>query len=68
MLAKYIEYTRVALGCTLLPVWLAHTGVYLIKFLIVNLSYSPCSEPDGVQGRFEPPVSVIMLSPGVTGA
>ena len=41
------EYTRVALGCkcTLPPVWLVPTGVYLIKFLIGNLSYSPCSEP-----------------------
>ena len=37
-----IEYTRVALGCTLPPVWLE---LYLIKFLIRNLSYSPCSEP-----------------------
>ena len=27
-----IEYTRVALGCTLPPVWLVSTGVYLIKF------------------------------------
>ena len=34
-----------ALGCTLPPVWLVPTGVYLIKFLIRNLSYSPCSEP-----------------------
>ena len=40
-----IEYTRVALGCTLPPVWLVPPGVYLIKFLIGNLSYSPCSEP-----------------------
>ena len=40
-----IEYTRVALGCTLPPVWPMPTGVYLIKFLIGNLSYSPCSEP-----------------------
>ena len=44
-LIRTIEYTRVALGCTLPPVWLVPTGVYLIKFLIGNLSYSPCSEP-----------------------
>ena len=37
-----IEYTRVALGCTLPPVW---PRSYLIKFLIRNLSNSPCSEP-----------------------
>ena len=36
--APAIEYTRVALGCTLPPVWLEPTGVYLIKFLIGNLS------------------------------
>ena len=35
----HIEYTRVALGCILPPVWLVPTGVYLIKFLIGNLSY-----------------------------
>ena len=29
------------LGCTLPPVWLVPTGVYLVKFLIGNLSYSP---------------------------
>ena len=29
--AASIEYTRVALGCTLPPVWLVPTGVYLIK-------------------------------------
>ena len=42
-----IEYTRVALGCTFPPKWLVPTGVYLITFLIGNLSYmySPCSEP-----------------------
>ena len=43
--AASIEYTRVALGCTLPPVWLGPTGVYLIKFLIGNLSNSPCNEP-----------------------
>ena len=42
-----IENNRVALGCvhlqcTLPPVWLRS---YLIKFLIWNLSYIPCSEP-----------------------
>ena len=31
--------------CTAPPVWLVPTGVYLITFLIGNLSYSPCSEP-----------------------
>ena len=40
-----IEYTRVSLGSTLPHVWLVPTGVYLIKFIIGNLSYSPCSEP-----------------------
>ena len=40
-----IENTRVALGCTLPPVWLVPTSVYLIIFLIGKLSYSPCSEP-----------------------
>ena len=40
-----IENTRVALGCTLPPVWLVPTGVHLIKFIIGNLSYSPCSKP-----------------------
>ena len=39
----HIEYSRVALPCTLPPVWLH--GVYLIYFLIGNLSYIPCSEP-----------------------
>ena len=35
-----------ALGFTLPPVWLkVSTSVYLIKCLIGNLSYSPCSEP-----------------------
>ena len=34
-----------ALDCTLPPVWLVPTGVYLIYFLIGNLSYSPGSEP-----------------------
>ena len=42
---RTIEYTGVALGCTLPPVWLVPTGVYLIKFLIGTLSYSPCSKP-----------------------
>ena len=42
---KNIEYTRVALGFTLPPVWLVPIGVYLIKFLIGNLSHSACSEP-----------------------
>ena len=41
--ASRIEYTRVALGCSV------HSRLcgrsYLIKFLIRNLSYSPCSEP-----------------------
>ena len=41
----FIEYTRVALACTLPPMWLVPTGVYLIKYLIGNLSYGPCSEP-----------------------
>ena len=45
-----IEYTRVALGCTLPPEWLVPTGVYLIKFLIGNLSYSPSSEPSSTVG------------------
>ena len=36
---------RGALDCTVSPVWLVPTGVYLITFLIGNLSYSPCNEP-----------------------
>ena len=41
---RTIEYTRAALACTVPPVWLE---LYLVKFLIKNLSYSPCmySEP-----------------------
>ena len=36
---------RVAHQCTVPPVWLVPKGVYLIIFLIGNLSYIPCSEP-----------------------
>ena len=36
---------RVAHQCTAPPVWLVPTCVYLIKFLIWNLSYSLCNEP-----------------------
>ena len=40
-----IEYSRGALPCTLPPVWLVSRTVYLIYFLIGNLSYTTCSEP-----------------------
>ena len=36
---RTIEYTRAALACTVPPVWLE---LYLVKFLIKNLSYSLC--------------------------
>ena len=38
-----IEYSRVALPCTLPPVWLELR--YRIHFLIGKLSYSPSSDP-----------------------
>ena len=40
---RLIEYTRVALGSTVLSRLCGRS--YLIKFLIGNLSYSPCSKP-----------------------
>ena len=40
--STYIQYTRKALPCSVRPGW---HGVYLIKFLIRNPSYNPCSEP-----------------------
>ena len=49
-----IEYRRVALGCTLPPVWLVPAGVYLIKFLIGNRSYSSCIEPSHTVQSFSP--------------
>ena len=43
-----VQYISVALDCTVPPVWLVLMGVYLIYFLIGNLSYSPSSEPSRI--------------------
>ena len=55
----------------LASVWLLPTVVYLIKFLIGNLSYSPCSEPSRTVLLLDvmytmyarPPLVLIQFSP-----